>query len=64
MKYMLKAQKKAQAYKNQVDSKRTVLLPTMLTYVIISDPITGTIYKSKYMHGILSSYHASIESFF
>ena len=64
MKYMLKSEKKAQAYKNQVDSKRPIVLPTMLTYVIISDPMTRIIYQSKYMHGILPSYHASNESFF
>ena len=58
---MLKAQKKAQAYKNQVDSKRPIVLPTMLTYVIISDPMTRIIYQSKYMRGILSSYHESNE---
>ena len=61
---MLKAQKKAQAYKNQVDSKRLVVLPTMLTYVIISDPMTKIIYQSKYIPRVLLSYRASDESFF
>ena len=61
---MLKAQKKAQDYKNQVHSKRLVLLATMLTYVIISDLITRIIYQSKYIPWILPSCRASNDSFF